>query len=228
MNKITLAITNYNRTDFLKRAFEQVTHDRIDEILIVDDCSDEKTRAYIKEHIEPMPKVKVYVNGKNIGMMANKAHAISLAKNDWVIIFDSDNIIDDSYIDAIPEELFDHVIYMPSFAKPNFNVEQFAGELMGRKKVADYIRNDRYNVAMNNCNYLVNKHFYKKAYRHTDKVKGSDTINHAINHLNAGGQFFIVPNMHYFHTDHAGSEFRKNMDENMRMSAELRKKIMNL
>src|SRR6188768_255025 len=89
--KLTLAITTYQRSDMVLEVFEKIyDHPLIDEIVIVDDASEWDTYCKLSELLYHKEKVKLFRNEKNLGMSRNKAEAVSKAKNDWVILFDSD------------------------------------------------------------------------------------------------------------------------------------------
>ena len=226
--KLSLCITTYNRFELLKESYAQVIDDpRISEIIIVDDCS---TEPGIKEKVNSLAggKVKVFHQVENRGMSRNKADAISYASNPWAIIFDSDNIIGPDYLDAIPRHLAADTIYCPSFAKPEFNYTAYEGMMFISDDACQWIKDDMINTCMNTCNCIVNRDFYMKTYQYNEKHIASDTIWHAYNHLKAGGSFYIVPGMHYFHRVHKGSGFLQGVDHNMRMQNEVRKMIMAL
>jgi glycosyltransferase involved in cell wall biosynthesis len=137
---ISLCITTYNRPDLTIDSFVDVLYDnRISEIIIVDDFSDPKMYTALSVMIEGLregggyqtgyhKKLKLHRNDENIGMSRNKAKAIELASNPWCILFDSDNIIDSSYLDALPEYLAPSVIYCPDFAKPQFDYRKYSGQ----------------------------------------------------------------------------------------------------
>lgn len=249
---LSLCITTYNRYELLKESYAQVSDDpRISEIIIVDDCS---TEPGIKEKVNSLAggKVKVFHQAQNRGMSRNKADVISYAANEWCIIFDSDNVIGPSYLDAFfklfgdgefiskewgniaPIEKF---IFCPDFAKPEFDYRDFKignngigirSGIYGRRECAHEIRNDVFNCLMNTCNYIVNRNHYLATYQHNPKHVASDTIWHNYNHLQAGGMFCVVPGMQYYHRVHKGSGFLQGIDHNMRMQGEVRKMIMQL
>jgi glycosyltransferase involved in cell wall biosynthesis len=225
---LSLCITTYNRFELLQESYAQVLDDsRISEIIIVDDCS---TEPGIKEKVNSLAggKVKVFHQAQNRGMSRNKADAISYASNDFAIILDSDNVIGPDYLDAIPKELSSDVIYCPSFAKPDFNYTSYEGWTLIYDDASEWLKKDMLNTCMNTCNYLVHRETYLKTYQHNPVHIASDTIWHAYNHLKAGGSFYIVPGMHYYHRVHKGSGFLQGVDHNMRMQAEVRKMIMEL
>ena len=136
-NKISLAVTSYNRSNKTVRSFSNVlSDDRITEIIIVDDHSDEKTFNDLSSQINLLgySKLKIYRNTKNLGAFLNKCRAIDLASNDWIILLDSDNIIDASYLDSLPTELDEKIFYLPSVAEcisPNLDYSRYSGKLLG-------------------------------------------------------------------------------------------------
>lgn len=228
---LTLAITTYKRYEMLIESYSQVLDDpRITEVIILDDCTPAKEiREKILNLDKTHKKIKTYTQVFNRGMSVNKRDAIGLATNDWVIIFDSDNVITSKYIDAIPKVLDSDIIYCPEFAEPKFDYTKWAGYLMFGKQVAKNIHDDQLNMLMNTCNYLVNRDMYLQVYcePHTD-VKGADTIAFNYDWLSYGCGFFICPGMRYFHRVHDKSGFMENVDHNMRIASEYRNKISQL
>jgi len=100
--KISVCLTNYNRSNLLFEAVANIVMDeRVDEVVISDDCSDEKIYQTVLWQFKDFPKVKIYRNESNIDCYRNKARSLELAVNDWCCLWDSDNIFDKSYIDRI-------------------------------------------------------------------------------------------------------------------------------
>lgn len=224
--KLTLAITNYNRYELLTKSYAEVIDDpRITEVLIMDDHSDSDIFKLVHDLRNTHPKVRVVRQTVNRGMMQNKADAIALSRNNWVIIFDSDNIIRKNYLDAIPENLNTDTIYLPDFAAPHFNYQMFAGWQVTALNVKRFVLDDNGNMCLNTCNYLVHRDTYGQVYRNNPKMKGTDTIYMAYLWLSAGKCFYVVPGMTYYHRVHAGSGFMADVDYNMKKAEETRKLI---
>lgn len=227
---LTLAITVYNRYEMLLESFANVIDDdRIDEILIMDDHSDEEYWKKIKDLPAYNPKIKVIRQLQNRGMSVNKRDAIFHSKNDWVIIFDSDNVIGKDYLDALwPKAADRSIIYCPSFAKPEFDYRKYEGQYYYKKDVKIGIKFTMFNCLLNTCNYVVNREKYLSVWEENNTVGCADTI--WFNHLwlKSGNSFYVVPNMHYFHRVHDGSGFMKEVDYNMRKAEEIKKLIMAL
>lgn len=226
---LTLAITVYNRYDLLLESFSNVIDDpRIDEILICDDCSAPEYWNKIKELPKFNEKIKVVRQLQNRGMAENKRDAVALSKNNWVILFDSDNVIDKNYIDAIPETLNANTIYLPCFARPQFDFRKFSHLLIDKEDAAIRIKDDNFNMMLNCCNYLVNRDEYVNVYQPDPFVKASDTITFAYHWLKSGSNFKVVAGMEYDHRIHAGSGYLQDVNYNMMKSAITRNKIQSL
>lgn len=236
---ITLAITHYNRYQLLVESFREVLNDdRITEILIMDDDSD---RAILHKVLRLAGgKVNVIKQGRNRGMLVNKHDAIASAKNDWVIIFDSDNIIRENYLDAIAGAVYQgwaqpYVFYAPSFAEPSFDYRHL-NMMMFTKKTIKLMESSRGPVIadpmfwcmLNTCNMMVHKETYCKVFEDNKSVKESDTLWMNYLWLKAGNTIMVVPDMHYFHRVHPGSGWLKNANYNTQKGEEIKQLILNL
>jgi glycosyltransferase involved in cell wall biosynthesis len=235
--KLSLAITTYNRYEMTVESFAQVIDDpRIDDIVILDDCSTDNSYQKLVEHFKGNEKVRVIRQAQNRGMGLNKKDAIALAKNDWVGILDSDNIMGSNYIEALDSiggypgitQLYKDTIYVPDFAKPQFDYQKFAGKRFNRKNVIDLVNDKTGNCLLNTCNYLVNRKTYLKVYEHNPEMKGTDTVWFNYLWLKAGNSFYVVPGMEYYHRVHNGSGFLQDANYNMKKSEEIRRLIMAL
>lgn len=245
--KLSLCITTYNRTGLLFECFEKVFDDpRIDEIIIYDDCSKPELFTTVLNWVvkcnQHNDKIKLYRHAKNVGMSLNKYYSILRAKNEWCILFDSDNILGTDYIDAfyryVTKEdggcplLYDkrhfNTIFCPDFAKPDFNYTYYSNlspGIYGALEAKIRIKEPPFNCLMNTCNYIVNRQKYLNTYCYNVNHIASDTIWHNYNHLKSGGIFAIVPDMQYFHRVHKESGFMQNIDYNIKQTEQVRKLI---
>lgn len=228
--KLSLAITSFNRYEMTVESFAQVIDDpRIDDIVILDDCSTDGSFEKLVEHFKGNEKVRVIRQAQNRGMSINKLHAILYAHHSWVIILDSDNIIEPGYLDALEKMPFDeYTILCPVFAKPQFDFRKFSGKTFDLSSAPKAMADDSFNMAMNCCNYVVNKAHYKNAHDHQYGHVATDTVWFNYNWLKYGGKFHFVPGMEYFHRVHPGSGFLQDADYNMKKAGEVRKLIMAL
>lgn len=241
---ISIAITSYNRSDLTIESFSKVyDHPLVDEIVIVDDASDEKIYSelvtslinyetdYIYENRLPN-KLRLYRNENNLGMSRNKAEAISKCKNEWVIILDSDNILYPEYLDNLPKEpsfdWFNCVIFCPQFAEPDYDFSKLP-DTVDKKNAKTLLHLKEFRVFLNTCNYVVNRDKYLEVYKYDETIKESDTIHFNALWLAAGYSFYIVPGMSYYHRRHEGSGWLNGDHKyNLKKAAELQEKIKQL
>lgn len=238
---LTLALTVYNRYEMLLESFAQVIDDpRIDEILIMDDASAPEYWNKIKELPKFNPKIKVVRQLENRNMSRNKRDAIFNSKNEWVIIFDSDNVIDKSYVDALEAEgeLIKRIIYCPSWARPNFDYRKFERKVFsiphifpdskGSLGERPDLKDSMLNCLFNTCNYVVNRDEYLRVWKENKEMVATDTIFFNYLWLKEGNYFTVLPGMHYDHRVHKDSGFLQEVDYNMKKGEEIKKLIMAL
>ena len=86
--KISVVIPTFNRALLLKRAIYSVLSQSIfiDEIIVVDDGSNDETKNIIEKH-----NVK-YIYQSNSGVSCARNRGINCARNDWIAFLDSDDI----------------------------------------------------------------------------------------------------------------------------------------
>lgn len=129
---VTLALTHFNRFQLVKLAMEHALPDpRIREIVISDDCSTDGSWENLKAFARVYPKVKLYRNPSNLDCYQNKMRAVQRSTSDWVILFDSDNVLPKAYLDRLWDipKWNKATIYCPDFAEPHFNYTQWAGKV---------------------------------------------------------------------------------------------------
>lgn len=198
---------------------------RIDEIVIADDCSDEAIYNSMVWYFKDFPNVKIFRNEYNLDCYKNKARVLELASNDWCILFDSDNVIDVSYINRI-ENLFvaglnDKTAYMPSFAKPHFNFQGVAGVNINRGNISELIKRDDVQTMLNAMNYFVNRNEYLRVFDPSQDPVTSDSIYQNFRWLDLGNSIYVVPDLYYEHRvdNHAEEEpshYGKNVNRTPR------------
>lgn len=242
---LSLAITTHNRSQMTIKSFENVLDDpRITEIIIVDDASDEEQYKELSSLVKQLNSSKVLVlrNEINLGMSMNKLRAISQCNNPWVIIFDSDNVLDTNYLDAFDNCIFDvainhphhspqSIIYCPSGAMPKFDYSDFEKCMINKSNVKGYLTSysgKEMEWLLNTCNYIVNKRRYIETYEHNREMRATDTIWHNYNHLRTGGSFYVMPNSQYQHLVHEGSGWRQDRGHNKRKAIEVKRLIEEL
>ena len=211
---ITLSITTWNRDSLTFDSFRNVLNDdRISEIVIVDDCSDERIYNNLVFMCNGLEKVKIYRNEKNLGCYHNKRRAVELASNEWVILFDSDNVIKSDYLDAIDGVyLVPDGLFQPEFARPHFDFRGFVGAVVSKSNIKQWIDIPHFSTMLNAMNFFINRDEFLKVF---DQAKEepwtADSIYFNYLWLKAGNSIYVTPGMSYEHRVHEGSHYKANV-----------------
>lgn len=223
--KVSLALTHFNRYDYIVEATEAVYDDpRISEIVISDDASTDGSYEKLQELFGDDPRVGLYRNVRNVGCYANKKRAVVRAggglplepdgsrPQTWVILFDSDNVMKPDYLDALEaEEPWGlRTAYLPTFAMPHFDYREFEGLTVDHTNVAELMENATFRTALNTGNCLFDRMEFLRAYGRGVEPWTSDSIFLNFCWLNAGNKLKFVPGLRYFHRIHEGSHYKQN------------------
>lgn len=216
---ISLCIPNYNRSKFVISSFQNVLHDeRINEIIISDDYSEEKIFNELSEELKKIgsKKIKLYRNTINKGAFLNKYESVRKASNEWIILLDSDNIIEVDFLDNLPREKRKDTLYLPCHAiceSPNLDYSEFSDLIIG---IGDYkslanSSDPKKQCLLNTGNYFFNRDNYIKAVDNEKSIRdpyGVDVFYfiHLWFKLESLNKLKIVKNLKYYHTLHNGSE----------------------
>ena len=220
--RISICLTNFNRSKLLYESVASILQDnRVDEIIISDDHSRDDVFQSVIWYFKEFPKVKVHRNDTNLDCYRNKAKSLELASNDWCVLFDSDNIMDKSYLDRIENLLIggvnDKTIYTPSFARPHFDFTSVSGVSINRHNIAGLVSSDRVTTMLNAANYFVNRHEYLKVFNPDIDPVTSDSIYMMLRWLEAGNNIYVVPDLSYQHrVNNHGAEEGSHYGANVR------------
>jgi glycosyltransferase involved in cell wall biosynthesis len=234
--KISLCITNYNRKDMLYDCFNNVSYDqRVSEIIIVDDFSSMRMYLDVMAAIDKHNKysvphgasrINMFRNERNLGCYRNKREAISKASNEFVIIFDSDNIITTDYIDKVFEQQWSKdTILAPDFAKPHFDYTAFSGVTISKENIKEEMLVKNFTAMINTMNYFVNRDEYLRVWEDRSEPWTADTALQNYNWLKAGNKIHVVKGMQYEHRiEH--TEHKSHYQEHNRKTGKLFDDVM--
>uniref|UniRef100_UPI003890F5E9 glycosyltransferase family 2 protein n=1 Tax=Methanobrevibacter sp. TaxID=66852 RepID=UPI003890F5E9 len=98
--KISLIMSVYNGEDYLSEAIESVLNQtfRDFELIVINDCSTDKTYEILKRFAELDKRVKVHTNEVNLRLPSSLNKAISYAQGKYIARMDADDI-------CLPERL---------------------------------------------------------------------------------------------------------------------------
>ena len=235
---ISIAVTNFNRSKSVIDAFRQVVdNNAVDDIVIVDDCSDHD--AYIKlwnlVNTLENDKVKLFRNKTNLGPFKNKYTAVEKCINDWVILLDSDNIIDNNYIRTInkldKEEgvlYVSETLYRENKKGVGWCYKDFNKVSIDKQNVNEYIDMDYFEAFLNTGNHFFNKESYMQVIKENKRnvrLSINDAIYFSYLWLLSGNKMEVVPDLYYIHQATKDSWWTTHSERCIQAAAEITKKI---
>jgi len=209
---ISLAITSYNRSDSVIESFIQVLDNpTINEIIIVDDYSDTKEFIKLWNLVNNLgsDKIKLYRNEVNLRPFKNKYTAVKYCVNDWVILLDSDNIIDNEYIEIVETMDKDEgVLFIPEtlYREGKKSVgwcySEFTGLIISKDNVKKYIDRPFFEALLNTGNHFFNRARYMQVVEKTEEdpeLSVNDAIYFSFLWLVNKNRIKVVPGLYYIH-----------------------------
>lgn len=193
---------------FLGKYLEQyLSFDLVDEIIICDENGNDYCKINEKFQSD---KLKVYKNESVLGPFLNKLKVCKLAKNDWIVLMDSDNFAESRYFETAKQYIIDNnltnnSVISPSFAKPGFDYRKHIGKV--------YTKTNKINddCLLNTGNYVLNKYLIdnldiSKELENIKMSSASDVIFfNTLLFEQLDLQFHVVKDLEYLHVQHKGS-----------------------
>ena len=204
MTKVSVIIPVYNKEKYVKEALESVfkqTYKDI-EVLILNDASEDKSADVIKETIKDRPEV-IYINEKeNLGVCAARNKLIDMAKGEYILPFDADDILDKTYVEKFARALDEN---------PDYSVVYCDVKFFQAKNYNIYCTFDEEKILYDNC-LISSSMFRKKDFLETGGYKlylnnlGCEDWELWISFFEKGFKFYKINEVLY-HYRKLGSEF---------------------
>jgi len=102
---ISVAMATYNGQEYLSEQLESILRQtkKVDEIVIVDDCSTDGTVEMIHEYMRKYPQsnIRFFANETNLGYKKNFYKAMSFCEGDIIFLCDQDDIWKENKVDIL-------------------------------------------------------------------------------------------------------------------------------
>ena len=107
---VSICITSYNSEKYISRAINSAINQsiKIDEIIIVDDNSSDKSYELIKQFAKKYNFINCFKNDKNCGVGYSRNRLLNLSKSDYVVFFDDDDYSDPKRVFYQIERILDY------------------------------------------------------------------------------------------------------------------------
>lgn len=91
---LTVVLPNFNHARFLPHALDALLGQTLpaDEIIVIDDASTDASVAVAESYSQAHNKIRVIVNGRNQGVVANMNDGLKLARGDYVFFAAADDV----------------------------------------------------------------------------------------------------------------------------------------
>lgn len=217
--KISLAIPVHDvekRLPYLQATYNYAVNEpRISEIVF--SCEPGQLPVNLAYQLNSS-KAVTFENKTNQGPFRNKFLAIQRCTSEWVIILDSDNGINESYLDRLCAFAWrKETVYQPEALLPTFNLREFSGQAFNKTNVAKYMNIGMFRTMLNAMNYFVNRDTFiasnEKAFELGFDPVCADSLFINYNLLKNGCSIYVVPGLHYQHLVHNGSYFKQTSQE---------------
>jgi len=213
----SLCIPTMDRFDtFLNKNLKKyLLNELIDEIIITDENGNDYEK--IKNNFQN-EKLKVFKNKKQLGPFLNKLECCKKAKNEWIVLMDSDNFADQSYFDTLSKyiqmnNLTKLTILAPDFAKPRFDYTKILPKILTNTSMKKMINKTSFLTAMNTGNYVLNKYLIENINisKETENIKKSSSCDviffNTLLFEQFDVSFRIITGLNYEHVVHDGSVY---------------------
>lgn len=90
---VSICIPTYNGERYLRTCLDSVLSQTFEdwEIILVDDCSSDRTFELAKKYANEEPRMTLFQNEKNLGLVGNWNHCVKLANGKWIkFVFQDD------------------------------------------------------------------------------------------------------------------------------------------
>ena len=115
---ISVVIALYNAEKYINGTLKTVQNQRMKniEIIIIDDCSTDKSLLYVEEAQKIDPRIVIMKNKKNMAILYTKSIGVLSAKGDYIFLLDNDDIL-------LVDDLFE-IIYEEATAR-NYDIIEY-------------------------------------------------------------------------------------------------------
>jgi glycosyltransferase involved in cell wall biosynthesis len=198
-------MTSYNREKYIAEAIESVlasTYTNF-ELIIVDDCSNDRTVEIAEGFASKDERIKVYVNEKNLGDYPNRNKATSYAIGKYLMFVDSDDSILPDSIEYIMDEFC-------KYPKVNFSLLYYYTDITKPKvmKPQNSIRYHFFNKWFLNIGpggTVINHDFFKKIGKFPEKYGPANDMYYNLKAA-SNSDILLLPYIYLNYRIHEGQE----------------------
>lgn len=162
--KVSIIIPLYNSQDYIAQTIESCmnqTHSDI-EIVVVDDCSSDKSVETVKKLMKEDSRIRLYCNGQNMGVIRTTNFGIKQSNGEYIMVLGNDDILANNHIEVAVNKLEEKRY---SFLYFSSDLIDEHGNVFGERVVED-VNGQYYLFARKNpvnaCGAMINANYLKQ------------------------------------------------------------------
>lgn len=224
-NTVSIIIPAFNAKAFVGRAINSALEQSLPplEVIVVDDCSNDGTREWLRIFSDGHPNVKILALPQNGGPSAARNVGIEAAQGDWVAILDADDAFASDRLKNLVSfaQQTDSDLVADDLAYYDAAAEAVVGRGLGETGAAftgavtlkDFLV---HNLADDNgMDWGLLKPMFKRSMlleqgiRYDENIKHGEDFRLVVDLLLAGRRFHIFPEPFYLYTQRYGTQSRR-------------------
>lgn len=202
---ISFVIPAYNCAETLEESMNSIFSTNFqsgDEVIIVNDCSNDNTQTIIFGLQQKYPEIKIIKNEKNLGCPATRNVGIRIAKNPLIFNLDSDDVLEKNSVEKLKDFLISNNADLAAFGEIHFftnSTKKITHKWIcknGVMTLANYLSGQ----IIPGGNYLYTKASWQKIGGYWEYGKGLHEFwGFTFKQLANGSKMVVMPNSYYFH-----------------------------
>jgi hypothetical protein len=233
---LSVAIPTYNSTPFIMDAINSVINDpRVVDIVVSDDNSIDVEK--LAELLHGLPRVRLIRHSERLGGLWNKERAIAACRSKWVILLDSDNALEESYIDKLYRlpDWMPNTIYSPDYGGGAINYRTLGNMYVNLDNFPDLVKEGiASRMILDTGNFFLSRNHALRSINQHKEVQGHVPCSLMINYfmMGIGCKMLVVEGMEYKHRIHKNSYWFeqnasiKSWDDNMHKAIMEKRRIL--
>lgn len=136
MCEISVVITMFNEEKSIEHTIEQMIEQTFHhyEVILIDDCSSDKTYQIAKSKIKYEPRFKLYRNEQNEGPAFSRNKGLELAKGKYIIFLDADDRYSPLLLERLYKEISEKNAIVACYRSEIIDVRNDSRRLFGQWK----------------------------------------------------------------------------------------------
>ena len=168
---ISIIIPVYNSENFIGDCIKSVLVQNFDkkeyEIIIIDDCSTDKTFNLCRKYKKKYSSIKLIKNNKNYGVSFTRNKAVNIAKGKYIMFIDSDDLLEKKSLKKIFKKIkennpdFIMSLQMSQMEKKKY-FKKILSTNKSTKSLLNFLKKRKRNYSYYPWNFILKKDFLKK------------------------------------------------------------------